>query len=72
MSHKKFAERLNQAFDNIGAPTAYNERIDAFAKLIKVHRFKAESLLNGEMMPDPALLSLLCSELDVEADWLLG
>ena len=68
MSKKQFAERLNIALDDIGAPTAYLERIDALAKLLKIHRFKAESLLNGESMPDESLRALICDELDIKID----
>ena len=70
MSHKRFAEHLNQALDDIGAPAAYDERIEALARLLKIHRFKAETLITGQILPDEPLLSLMCEELDIKKDWL--
>lgn len=72
MSNKLFAERLNQALDDIGVPERLDERVDVFSKLTKLHRFKAESLLNGVITPVAPLLALLASELEVSEDWLLG
>lgn len=72
MSNKRFAERLNQALDDIGAPEHYEERVDVFSKLAKLPRFKAESLLSGAIAPDVPLLALLTSEFEVSEDWLLG
>lgn len=72
MPNKQFSERLNKELDNIGVPERSDERIDVFAKLIKVHRFKAESILNGNTIIDPPLLKILADELEVDADWLMG
>ncbi len=72
MSHKLFAERLNQALDDIGAPEHREERIDVLARLAKIHRFKAETLLNGAAPADAALLTLLAREFEVSEAWLLG
>jgi len=72
MSNKQFSERLNKELDEIGVPQRTDERIDVFAKLIKVHRFKAEALLNGQTNPDAPLLDWLAEELEVSADWLAG
>lgn len=72
VSHKPFAERLNQALDDIGAPEHREERIDVFARLAKIHRFKAETLLNGTAAADAALLTLLAREFEVSESWLLG
>ncbi len=72
MSNKQFSERLNKELDEIGVPQRTDERIDVFAKLIKVHRFKAEALLNGQTNPDTPLLDWLAEELEVSADWLAG
>lgn len=71
MSDKKFSERLNKELDSIGAPSLQQERIDVLAKLLKVPKFKAESLLNG-IIPNTALLTQLASELEVNPDWLIG
>ena len=72
MSNKKFAERLNRALDEMGAPERSDERIEIFSKLIKVPRFKAEAILNGTMPLDAHLLETLTQELEVTQAWLLG
>lgn len=72
MSNKKFAERLNKALDDIGAPERSEERVDVFAKLIKVPRFKASAILDGTMPLDAHLLEILTQELEVTEAWLLG
>jgi hypothetical protein len=72
MSNKQFSERLNKELDEIGVPQRNDERVEVFAKLIKVPRFKAEALLNGNTNPELPLLELLAEELEVSADWLLG
>lgn len=72
MPNKQFSERLNKELDNIGVPQLGNERIDVFAKLMKIPKFKAESLLNGTTSPDTELLILLAKELEVNGEWLVG
>lgn len=72
MSNKQFSERLNKELDGIGVPLLRNERIDVFAKLMKVPKFKAEALLNGITLPDATLLDLLAEELEVNGEWLIG
>lgn len=72
MANKVFADRLNQALDEIGAPTAIMERVEIFAKLLHVPRFKAEAILNGQMPLDPSLLKTIAEELEVSESWLRG
>ncbi len=72
MNNKQFSERLNKELDDIGVPQRSNERIEVFAKLIKVPRFKAEAILNGNTNPERPLLELLAEELEVDIDWLVG
>jgi hypothetical protein len=72
MPHKIFAERLNQALDSIEAPENTSERIHALSLLIKVPKFKAAALLNGEIIPDEMLLHKMAEEFDISGDWLLG
>lgn len=72
MSTRVFAERLNQGLDEIGVPTLLSERIDVFAKLIDVPRFKAEAILNGRFVIDDDLLQRISKELEVSPDWLKG
>ncbi|AHE67952.1 hypothetical protein [Legionella oakridgensis] len=72
MSNKQFSERLNKELDEIGVPQRSHERVEILAKLIKVPRFKAEALLNGNANLEAPLLDLLAEELEVSTDWLLG
>lgn len=72
MLNKRFSERLNKELDSIGVPETTSERIEILSKLIKVPKFKAEALLNGNTNPDEALLRTLAQELEVNADWLIG
>lgn len=72
MTNRQFSERLNKELDDIGVPQHSDERVEAFAKLIKIPRFKAEAILNGQINPDIPLLETLSGELEVSADWLLG
>ncbi len=72
MLNKRFSERLNRELDNIGAPEPSEERIEVLSKLLKIPKFKAESLLSGAISPDEALLNTLAAEFEVTADWLVG
>ena len=72
MPNKQFSERLNKELDSIGVPALRSERVEVFAKLLKLPRFKAEALLNGLTTPETALLNLLAKELEVNPEWLLG
>ena len=72
MLNKRFSERLNKELDSIGVPEATTERIAVLSKLLKVPKFKAESLLSGITSPDEALLKAIAQELEVNADWLVG
>lgn len=72
MSNKRFAERLNKALDEIGVPERRDERIEVFAKLLKIPRFKADALLSGALPLDSTIISLLTTELEVSKQWLMG
>ena len=72
MVNKVFSERLNKELDVIGAPSQNSERVHALAKLLKIQKFKAEALLNGNIMPDTGTLAMLTQEFEVNGDWLLG
>ena len=72
MTNKLFADRLNKELDAIGVPQRSEERIDAFSKLVKVPKFKAEAFLNGITVPDAELLTRIAEELEVSSDWLIG
>jgi hypothetical protein len=72
MLNKRFSERLNKELDSIGVPESTVERIDVLSKLLKVPKFKAESLLNGITNPNEAIVNTIAQELEVNVDWLLG
>lgn len=72
MYNKQFSIRLNQELDKMDFPIHSDERIDAFSKLIHVTRFKAETILNGHIPPEPAIVDKIIEELEVNRKWLLG
>lgn len=72
MSNKQFSERLHKELDEMGVPQRNEERIEIFAKLLKIPRFKAEALLTGSTQPDAPLLEIMAEEFEVDSDWLLG
>lgn len=72
MNLKVFAERLHKELDQIDFPTRFDERVEAFAKLMDIPRFKAESILHGVSYPDANFLKKLAEELEVDLAWLSG
>ena len=62
MNTRVFVERLNQGLDDIGVPTLVSERVDVFAKLLDVPRFKAEAILNGRLPIDQHILEKIAKE----------
>ncbi|MDI9817855.1 MULTISPECIES: hypothetical protein [unclassified Legionella] len=72
MPYRQFAERLNKELDSIDVPSRSEERIEAFAKLVRIPKFKAEAFLNGITLPDDKLLTSIAEELEVNTSWLIG
>jgi hypothetical protein len=72
MTYRQFAERLNKELDSIDLPSLHQDRVNAFAKLLHIQKFQAETLLTGSFLPKGDLLNKLAEELDVNPDWLLG
>lgn len=72
MGNKLFAERLGNELDSMDIPERLEDRVDAFSKLLKIPRFKAEALITGVILPDGALLIIMAKELEVNASWLIG
>ncbi|KTC66563.1 hypothetical protein Lade_1221 [Legionella adelaidensis] len=70
--NRQLADRVNKELDEMGVPSRSEERIEIFAKLIKIPRFKAESLLNGSLPLDEKLVQLLAEEFEVNPEWLTG
>ncbi|OGV27996.1 MAG: hypothetical protein A3F18_04905 [Legionellales bacterium RIFCSPHIGHO2_12_FULL_37_14] len=68
MNPKLFAQRLNQELDQIDFPTRMDERVEAFAKLMDIPRFKAESFLSGAAIPDTELLTRIADELEISVE----
>lgn len=71
MLNKEFVERLGKELDSIGVPVLNSERIEIVAKLLKIPKFKAESLINGVIM-DELIIRKIAGELEVNPEWLLG
>ena len=72
MSNRLFVERLHGCLDEIGLPEPRTERVEAFAKLLSVPRFKAEAILSGQVLFDDPLILQLAQELEVSVAWLSG
>ena len=72
MLMRVFSERLNHGLDEIGVPTLLSERIEIFAKLLDIPRFKAEAILGGRFSIDNEMLAKIAKELEVSPEWLRG
>ena len=72
MINKKFSERINDELDKMDVPQQIDERIEIFSKLLKVPRFKAETILKGHIPPEEALRVKIAEELEVEFEWLIS
>jgi hypothetical protein len=72
VSNRLFVERLQSCLDEIGLPEQQLERLDAFAKLLSIPKFKAEAVLSGQILFDDPLISQLAEELEVSVAWLSG
>ncbi len=72
MTNKLFSRRLNEELDEIGMPQRTEDRIELFSKFSKLSKFQAESVLNGNLIPDEPVLKFLAQELEVSLAWLLG
>lgn len=63
---KQFAEKLNQCLDETGAPPQVRERAIVLSKMIDISKQQARSLLEGQIMPDQELLTIIAEEFDVD------
>lgn len=72
MINKQFRDRLNSELDEIGLPLRLDERVEAFSKLIKEPKYRAEAILSGNRIPEDKVLNTLSNELEVSVKWLLG
>ena len=64
-----FSKRLKQAIHDYGGP---NATIRAYAKKIDIPENTLYGYTSGHVFPSVFVLYLLCSDLGVSADWLLG
>jgi hypothetical protein len=71
-SAKLFAERLNHCLDETDAPSQVRERAVILSKMIDIPKQQAWALLEGQQLPDQALLQQIANEFEVEPDWLIG
>lgn len=65
---KHIAKKLNECLDDTGAPSQMRERAIVLSKLIGVTKQQARSLLEGQIMPDQALLDIIAKEFDIDFD----
>ena len=72
MINKKLSDRINKELDAIGIGELELDRIEHFAKLFKIPKFKAEAILNGSCTPNESLLQKIATELEVDPLWLIG
>jgi len=71
-SAKNFAQRLNHCLDETDAPVGARERAVILSKMIDIPKQQAWSLLEGQVMPDDALLQKIANEFEVDRKWLSG
>lgn len=66
-----FSQRLNNELNKMGVPVPPSERTVALVKLLQppsrhqkspylINRYIANSLLNGQLVPEPKLLQAIC------------
>lgn len=70
-SAKEFADRLNRCLDELNVPANPRERPMIFSKMMNIPRQQAWALLEGQLLPDEELLSLMAKELDLDPKDLL-
>lgn len=69
---KRFAERFNKELDALGMPEHQQERLGLVVKMFHIQRHKAHAFLNGDSLPDPALLEYIAGVFEVNPEWLAG
>lgn len=65
MSNRLFLDRITNELDTIGLPQPQSERIDAFAKLVGIHRTQSEAILEGHIPKDELVIKKLEDALEV-------
>ena len=63
---KRLANEINKSLDDLGAPNNIRERSVVLSKILNVSKQQAWSLLEGQLMPDEALLQHITSELEID------
>jgi hypothetical protein len=70
LSAKRFAEKLNHCLDETGAPAQVRERAAILSKMLDIPKQQAWSLLEGQQVPDQALMNKIATEFEVDLQWL--
>lgn len=71
-SAKHFAEKLNHCLDATDAPSHIRERATILSKLLDIPKQQAWGMLEGQQIPDHALMQRIANEFEVDLDWLTG
>lgn len=69
---RNFAKRLNQCFDETGAPAQVRERAMMLSKMLNIPKQQAWGILEGHQLPAPEILQQIASEFEVNPKWLSG
>ena len=70
VSAKRFAEKLNQCLDQTDAPNQVRERAVILSKMLDIPKQQAWGLIEGQQVPDPALMQKIANEFEVDLKWL--
>jgi hypothetical protein len=63
---KQFSEKLNRSLDELGVPINNKERTLILSKMLDIPRQHAWNLLEGHLLPDPAMWEKIQSEFEIE------
>lgn len=72
LSPRHFAERLNSCLDETGAPAHTRERAVILSKLLDIPKQQAWSYIEGQQLPESAILQRMADEFEVDPQWLTG
>jgi hypothetical protein len=68
LSTKKLAYQINKSLDEIGVPENSKERVAIFSRMLDIPRQQAWSLLEGQLIPDKAILEKIADELEIDTN----
>ena len=61
---KEFASKLNKCLDETGAPAQMRERSNILSKMLDIPKHQAWGLLDGQQLPEQALLHQIAEEFE--------